>query len=244
MDNSATAVGVTPAPQGLVARFLGIITSPKDTFTRMVPVPKWFGMLALTTVLVAVFSALPMTTDAGRQAGIDQQVEQRRSFGIETSDQDYAQMERMSGMMPYITLAMVLIMSPIMAVIISGILFAVFNAALGGEASFKQVLTIFVHAGAVSALSTVFSGVVNYFRGGMGSVANVGALLPMLPERSFLANLLGTVDVFLVWYVVVLAMGLGVLYKRRTQPIAISLFVLYAIIAIVIAVFKSRAGGA
>ena len=244
MDNSATAVGVTPAPQGLVARFLGIITSPKDTFTRMVPVPKWFGMLALTTVLVAVFSALPMTTDAGRQAGIDQQVEQRRSFGIETSDQDYAQMERMSGMMPYITLAMVLIMSPIMAVIISGILFAVFNAALGGEASFKQVLTIFVHAGAVSALSTVFSGVVNYFRGGMGSVANVGALLPMLPERSFLANLLGTVDVFLVWYVVVLAMGLGVLYKRRTQSIAISLFVLYAIIAIVIAVFKSRAGGA
>lgn len=244
MDNSATAVGVTPAPQGLVARFLGIITSPKDTFTRMVPVPKWFGMLALTTVLVAVFSALPMTTDAGRQAGIDQQVEQRRSFGIETSDQDYAQMERMSGMMPYITLAMVLIMSPIMAVIISGILFAVFNAALGGEASFKQVLTIFVHAGAVSALSTVFSGVVNYFRGGMGSVANVGALLPMLPERSFLANLLGTVDVFLVWYVVVLAMGLGVLYRRRTQPIAISLFVLYAIIAIVIAVFKSRAGGA
>jgi hypothetical protein len=244
MDTSATAAGVTPAPQGLVARFMGIITSPKDTFTRLVPVPKWFGMLALTTVLVAVFSALPMTTDAGRQAGIDQQVEQRRSFGIETSDQDYAQMEKMSGMMPYITLAMVLIMSPIMAVIIAGILFAVFNAALGGEASFKQVLTIFVHAGAVSALSTVFSGVVNYFRGGMGSVANVGALLPMLPERSFLANLLGTVDVFLVWYVVVLAMGLGVLYRRRTQPIAISLFVLYAIIAIVIAVFKSRAGGA
>jgi hypothetical protein len=244
MNNSATAAGVTPAPQGLVARFIGIITSPKDTFTRMVPVPKWFGMLALTTVLVAVFSALPMTTEAGKQAGIDQQVEQRRSFGVETSEQDYAQMERMSGVMPYITLAMILIMAPIMAVIFSGILFAIFNAALGGEASFKQVLTIFVHAGAVSALSTVFSGIVNYFRGGVGSVANVGALLPMLPERSFLANLLGTIDVFLVWYVIVLAMGLGVLYKRRTQPIAISLFVVYAIIAVVIAVFKSRAGGA
>ena len=210
----------------------------------VVAAPKWFGMLVVTTLLVAVFSALPMTTEAGKQAGIDQQVEQRRSFGMETSDREYAQMERMSGVMPYITFGMVVIMSPIIALIIAGILFAIFNAALGGEASFRQVFAVLIHAGAVSALSTVFSGIVNYFRGAMGSVANLGALLPMLPEGSFLANLLGTIDVFLIWYVIVLAIGLGVLYRRRTQPIAISLFVFYAVVAIVIAVVKSRVGGA
>jgi uncharacterized membrane-anchored protein len=48
----------------------------------------------------------------------------------------------------------------------------------------------------------------------------------------------------LLWYIVVLAMGLGVLYRRRTQPIAIALLGVYAVIAIVIAVVKSRAGGA
>ena len=244
MDSTAAAAGAPPAPQGLLARFIGIITSPKDTFTRIVPAPKWFGMLALTTVLIAGFSALPLTTEAGRQAAIDQQVEQMKSFGFEVNDQMYANMERQAGMMPYTTGISVLFIAPIFAVIIAGILFAVFNAALGGEASFKQVFAILVHAGAVSGLSTVFSGIVNYFRGGMGSVANVGALLPMLPEGSFLANLLGTVDVFLVWYVVVLAIGLGVLYRRRTQPIAISLFVIYAVIAVVVAVIKSRAGGA
>ena len=78
--------------------------------------------------------------------------------------------------------------SPIFAVIIAGILFAIFNAALGGEASFKQVFTVLVHAGAVSALSTVFSGIINYFRGGVGSAANLGALLPMLPEDSFVGE--------------------------------------------------------
>ena len=75
-------------------------------------------------------------------------------------------------------------------------------------------------------------------------MANLGALLPMLPEKSFLASLLGAVDVFLVWWIVVLAMGLAVLYRRRTQPIAISLLAVYAVIAIVIAVVKSRVGGA
>jgi hypothetical protein len=244
MNNSATAAGVTPVTTNVFTRFIGIITSPKDTFKSVVAAPKWLGMLALTTVLVAFFSALPMTTDAGKQAAIDQQVESMKSFGVEVSDQMYAQMEKGSARMPYTTAAFVLFLSPIMALIFAGILFAVFNAALGGEASYKQVFSVLVHAGAVSALSTVFSGIVNYFRGGVGSAANLGALLPMLPEQSFAANLLGTVDVFLVWYVIVLAMGLAVLYKRRTQPIAISLLTLYAVIALVIAIIKSRAGGA
>jgi len=244
MTNTAAAAGVTPAPKSLPARFFGVITSPKETFLSVVPYPKWFGMLALTTVIVAFFSALPMTTEAGRQAAIDQQVESMKSFGFEVTDQVYAQMEKGAGRMPYTTGIAVLVMSPIFAVIIAGILFAIFNAALGGEASFKQVFSVLVHAGAVSALSTVFSGTVNYFRGGVGSAANLGALLPMLPEHSFAANLMGTIDVFLVWYVIVLAMGLGVLYKKRTQPIAFSLLAVYAVVAIAIAIFKSRAGGA
>jgi len=244
MSSTTAAASVAPGPKSLVARFIGVITEPKETFRSVVAHPKWLTMLALTTLLVAFFSALPMTTEAGKQAAIDQQVEQRRAFGMETSDQAYAQMEKMSGVMPYITFGMVVVMTPIMAAIIAGILFAIFNAALGGEASFKQVLSVLVHAGAVSALSTVFSGIVNYFRGGVGSAANLGALLPMLPERSFAANLLGTIDVFLVWYVIVLAIGLGVLYRRRTQPIAISLFAVYAVIALAIAIFKSRGGGA
>ena len=244
MTNTGAAAGVTPAPKGLLARFIGVITAPKETFHSIVPVPKWLGMLVLTTVIVAFFAALPMTTEAGRQAAIDQQVASMKSFGFEVSDQMYAQMEKSSRTMPYTTAGSVIVITPIFGVIIAGILFAIFNAALGGEASFKQVFTVLVHAGAVSALSTVFSGIVNYFRGGVGSAANLGALLPMLPEDSFVANLLGTIDVFLVWYVVVLAMGLAVLYKRRTQPIAISLLAFYAVIAFVIAIVKSRAGGA
>jgi hypothetical protein len=134
--------------------------------------------------------------------------------------------------------------SPILALIIAGFLFAVFNAAMGGEASFKQVFAVLVHAGAISALSTVFSGTINYFRGSIGSVANLGALLPMLSESSFAGRLLGMIDVFLIWYIVVLAIGLAVLYRRRTQPIAISLLTVYALIAIVVALIKSRVGGA
>jgi len=38
----------------------------------------------------------------------------------------------------------------------------------------------------------------------------------------------------------VLAIGLAVLYRRRTQPIAITLLSVYGLIAIAIAFFRSR----
>jgi len=244
MTNTATAAGAAAAPKALPARLIGVLVSPKDTFRSVVATPKWFGALAVTTLLVALFTALPMTTDAGRQATLDQQVSQMKSFGFDVTDQMYEQMERGAARLPYTTAAGVIVVSPIIAVIFAGILFAVFNAAMGGEASFKQVFAVQAHSGAVSALSAVFSGAINYLRGGVGSVASLGALLPMLPEDSFLGHLLGAIDVFLVWWLVVLAIGLGVLYRRRTQPIAIALLGVYAVIAVVIALFKSRMGGA
>jgi hypothetical protein len=134
-------------------------------------------------------------------------------------------------------------MAPVMALIISGILFAVFNAAMGGEASFKQVFSIVVHAGAVSALGTVFTGPLNYFRGAVGSATNLRVLLPMVDENSFVGRLLGLADLFIIWWLIVLAIGFAVLYRRRTQPIAITLLGVYAVIALAIAAFMSGVGG-
>jgi hypothetical protein len=193
---------------------------------------------------VAIFTAAPLTTEAGRQAALDQQISQMKSFGLTVTPELEDRLEQGAGRMPYTTAISILVISPIMVVIVAGILFAVFNAALGGEASFKQVVAIEVHAGVISTVSAVFSGAINYFRGATGSVTNLAALLPMFPEQSFVGHLLGMVDVFLIWWVIALAIGLGVLYRRRTQPIAITLFGLYGLIAVVVALIKSRSGGA
>jgi Yip1-like protein len=244
MSETAVAAGSAPAPKSLLARFIGILTSPRSTFQDVATTPRWLGMLAITTILIAFFTALPLTTEEGRQAAIDQQISAMKSFGFTVTPEVESRLEQAATRMPYTTGGSVLVVSPIIVAIVAGIFFAIFNAALGGEASFKQVYAIIVHAGVVSTLSAVFSGAINYLRGSTGSATNLAALLPMVSEQSFAGHLLGAIDVFLVWWLVVLATGLAVLYKRRTQPIAISLFGLYAVIAIVIALVKSRSGGA
>jgi hypothetical protein len=242
MTTTAPEAGSSPAPKSLIARFIGIIVSPKDTFQAVAASPKVLGMLLTVSILTGVFAALPMTTDAGKQATLDQQVQSMKSLGFQVTDQMYEQMEKGAGRLPYTTGIGAFIFIPIVSLVIAGILFAVFNAALGGEASYKQVYSVYIHSGVIGVVSAAVSGLVNFFSGHAGSVANLGALLPMLGEKSFLANLLGAVDIFIIWSIVVLAIGLGVLYKRRTQPIAITLMSLYGVIALVIALLKSRGG--
>jgi hypothetical protein len=240
MTSTAAAAGSTPAPKGLLTRLIGVVTSPKETFQSLVGAPTWLGILALTTVMVALFTAMPLTTDAGQQAAIERNEQSVKAFGVQVTDQMHERMEQGAARMPYTTGLSILVVSPIIVTIFAGILFAIFNAALGGEASFKQVFSVTVHAGVISSLGAVFTGIVNYFRQRMDSVTTLGSLVPMLPEKSFVANFLGAIDVFIIWWLIVLAIGLAVLYRRRTQPIAITLMSIYGVIALAIAFFRSR----
>ncbi len=240
MSNTTVAAGATPAPMNVFARFIGIITAPRATFQSVAAHPRILGMLLLTATISAFGAALPMTTDAGKQATIDKQVQAMESFGMKVTDDVYAALQKRTASLPYTTAASVVIASPIMFAIFAGILFAVFNGAMGGEARYKQIYAVVVHSGVIGALQQFFTGPLNYFRGAVSSPTSIGALLPMLDEKSFLGRLLGMIDIFSIWSVLVLAIGLGVLYRRRTQPIATTLFGIYVIIIVCIAAFMSR----
>src|SRR5918993_4455619 len=99
MTNSAVHSGTSPAPMNVFGRFIGILTAPRATYESVVASPKWLGMFLLTATLLAFGSALPMTTDAGKQAAIDQQVATMESFGAEVGDEQYAALQKGAAIM-------------------------------------------------------------------------------------------------------------------------------------------------
>ncbi len=243
MAETSVLSGATRTPPGLLSRFFGIVTAPRTTYESVVAHPRWLGMLVLTTLIVAAGTTLPMTTAAGREALLDKQVQQMEAFGMTVNGEMYQQMRGRIGLAPYTTAGGIIVVSPVILVILAGILFAVFTAGMGGTASFKQVFAVVVHAGVISALGQVFTGALNYLQGTIASATNLAVLLPMLAEESFPGRLAGLIDLFLIWWVFVLAIGVAVLYRRRTQPIAVSLFGVYAVIAIAAAAVMSAFGG-
>lgn len=232
-------MGTTPARSGLLTRFFGIITSPKATFEEVAAHPRWFGMLALTCLVLAAIVGGFMFTQVGQEAWLDAAVSS--SWG-EVNDQQYAAMERMAGYAGYFAVANMLIFTPILYVVVAAILYAIFNAAMGGNATFKQLYAVIVHTGPIAVLAQLVTMPLNYARGTLSSATNLGVLLPMIDETSFLGRFIGMIDLFIIWQLLVLAIGLAVLYKRRTQPIATTLFVIYGVIAVGWAALRSFGG--
>jgi hypothetical protein len=243
MTTTPIDTGAAPAPMGLVSRFIGIITSPKATFEAVVRHPKWLGMLALTTVIIAVCVALPMTTPEGKDAAFQSQIRTLENFGMQINDEAYAQMQQRSQSNTGAIGAAIgaLVVGPIFTAIIAGVLFGVFTM-LGGQATYKQVFAVYVHAGVIGALAQLFTGPLNYFRGSVSSATNLAVALPMIEEKTFLGHLFGMIDLFWIWGLVVLAIGLGTLYRRKTAPIANTLLGIYAVVILAIAGVMSALG--
>ena len=67
--------------------------------------------------------------------------------------------------------------------------------------------------------------------------------MPAFGESTFTGRLLGAVDLFVVWWLVLIALGLSILYQARTLPIARWLFGAYAGGAAVLALTQALRGG-
>ena len=224
------------APTGadnVFTRLVGVVFSPRATFARIVDRPRWFAAMALVTVLLAGAQFAFLSTSKGQDAMFDQQVRQAERWGGSVSDQQYQAMERMAPIQRYIVPGTILVFGPLMTFLVSGILIGVFNALLGGSARYGQVLGIVAYSGAVNLLQTLFVLPLNYVRGSMASATNLGVFVQFLDESNFIARFLGMMDVFIIWSLVVTAIGLAVLYRRKTAPIFWSLMGVYVAIALV-----------
>lgn len=241
-ETTAAAPELAPSP-GLFARFIGIITSPRATFEAVVRKPNTIAILAVVALLIGASQSAMNLTEKGRQASIDFQVSQMEKMGFTVTDQIYQQLEARQKYAVYTSFLGAFIGFPIGLLLISGILYAVFNAIMGGTAEFKQVTAVVAHSMVISTIGAIFGFIINFTRGSItASHANLGMLLPMLPEHSFAANLAGAIDLFTIWWLITLATGFAVLYKRKTSNIAIGFFSVYAVIIVCISYFFSSKG--
>src|SRR4051812_1879962 len=236
----STSVQAEAAPgKSLLARVVGVFVSPRATYADVAARPRWFGALALGIALVAGSTFAFLSTDVGQQAVLEQQAQVLESFGVKLSEAQQAQMESRLESARYTSAVSQVVFIPVAAAILAGILLGIFNALMGGDARFKQVYALVAHTGLIVALQTIFSLPLDYARETMSSPTNLGVFAPFLEENTFPARLLGSLDLFHMWAILSLAIGLGVLYKRRTAPVAWTMFLVYFVIVVAIAAIRS-----
>jgi hypothetical protein len=241
------SVATAPNGKGVFSRAIGIVVAPGATYKEALRQPRPVGILLLACIVIALATSLPQFTERGRQTALDMNVQNIERFtGQPVTPEMYAQMERQAVYGGYFAMVGVFVMMPVMTLVITGVLWVVFNAILGGTGTFKSVLTVVTHSQVIGALGAVVSAPIQYLQGvqTMAGPFNLGALAPMLDPGSFLAMFLGSIGVFVLWQLSVCAIGLAVLYHRRTGPVTAGLVAVYLVLAgAVTALISSFMGG-
>jgi hypothetical protein len=239
-----TPVIAQAQPKGLLARVVGVILSPRATYAEVASRPTWFGVLVFVFIVSTIGAAALLSTEVGRKAIVDVQITQSESYGRQMTQEQIDMLERMSSYYVYLAPVFQLFYYVAGTLVVSGLGFAAFSALLGGDARFKQVFAIVAHSSVVFALQQLFTQPLDYARQSLTSPTTLAVFLPFLDDGSFMASFFGAIDLFLIWWTINLAIGLGVLYRKRTQPIAVTLLLVYGAIAIVVATVKTALSGA
>jgi hypothetical protein len=240
---TAESAAATPEAKSLPARFAGVLFAPRATYAAVAAHPRWLGIFLTVFLITASAATALMSTDIGRNALLDQQISQSEAYGRRMNQAQIDQLEKISAYYVYGAPVIQLVSLSVGGLLIAGIAFAVFNAALGCDATFKQVFAVVAHSGVVLAVLSLFTAPLAYARESLSSATNLAVFLPFLDESSFAARLLGSIDLIYIWWMLSLAIGLGVLYRKRTGPIATTMLAVYAAIGVIIAAIKTASTG-
>lgn len=234
-------------PLGLFARIAGMLTAPRATFENVVKAPRPVGILFICALVIGIAQTIPQLDEGVRQSQLDMQVRfTERITGQPVTPEARTQMEQRQKVGAYFTVVGTLIFTPIITLIFTALYWVVFNAVLGGTAAFKQVLAVVTHAQVIGALGYLIAAPIQYMQGRItvGGPFNLGALVSSLPDGNMIKLILTSTNIFMIWSIVVTAIGLAALYHRKTLNIAIGLFVVYFLIAAALAsVFGSFMAG-
>lgn len=122
---------------------------------------------------------------------------------------------------------------PIILVIVSGVFMFVGNVLLGGQTSFKKVLSVTSWSWLIFGLAAVIMLPLVLSQETMKISFSLATLMSPESEKTFLYRFLQKAEIFTIWWLAVYSIGLGVIYKMRTQKVATAVGSVYLIYALV-----------
>ncbi len=229
----------------LAARVAGVIRSPRATFAALARGDRtpWVDVLLLSTLVIFLANAALLSTSVGRIALLDQLERTATAFGRPVDDAAYAQMRAVSTQGIAYAAVVALTTGPALALGLAAVFYGLFGT-LRRHARFATVLTVTAHASVVLALRQVVAAPINFAAETLASPTTLVRIAGSMDETSPVARVLGIVDVFVLWWIVVLAIGLAAIAGRRATGLALGLTGAYVVLAVLLALTMLATGGA
>lgn len=223
-------------------RIAGVVWRPRSTMAAVVAAPAFAATWTVVLLLWLIPAVGLLSTGIGQQGLVDEQVRLSDVFGRSVDDQEYAALKASPPWGVYLATGSRYLIAPpvtLLAAFGLSLLARLDGAALGTSAA----IAVAVHASVVLVLQQLVAVPLQYLRESITSPTNLAALVPIVEDGTSAARVFGAVDVFGVWWIWLLAVGVSAATGRPARRYAWRLLAVYLSLAVVVAAVVAAAGG-
>jgi hypothetical protein len=215
---------VEERPLSESARLTGVVIEPKRAFADIAARPRFWVPLALI-LAIAVGFTFAMSRRVGWENVMRTAIEKSprvQNLSVEQREQIIQQQTRFMNIAGY-PIAVVAPLCMILAA--SGIYLLIFRTFMGTDLTFKQMLAIYCYSGIPGIISSLLALLVMYLKPPEDFdvtnplAFNLGAFLPE-GTAPFLVSLGTSIDLFMLWALALMAVGVYMATRRTLSPTA------------------------
>lgn len=222
MDEQISAPEMTapePPQVGMIARFLALFTDPRKAFSSIRRNHEWVVLLIIMSVLgIAMYQVTKPILVKDQIATLEDRLDQIDNLPAERKqeilDQQAAQLA--NPIWQFVT--------PVYFVIVfmvgAGVLLFLGNIILGGETKFLYVLNMFALTWLITIPEVIVKVPLILSKESTKVQTSLALLLPADQANGFLGTVLGKFDIFGLWQLILVIIGLSVLTKASVNKSA------------------------
>jgi hypothetical protein len=209
-----------PESLGAFSRLTGVVFEPTKTFQDIAGRPTFLVPLVLTIVFAIGFLAA-FSHRVGWEKVVRDRIESSSQAQQMTADQKAQQIAegvKFASMFGY---AGVVVGTPVVDLIVAAVLLGIAAGMMSAPIKFKQVFAVVCWAAVPTLISTVLATVVLFLKNpedfnlNNPLVFNPGAFLEPNTPSKFVYSLAGSLDLFVIWVVLLIAVGLKAAGGKR-----------------------------
>jgi hypothetical protein len=217
----ASTFDAEPKPLSEVARLTGVFFEPGKAFADIAERPRWFLPL-LIGIVFSIGYLYAFSSHIGWESYFHRLMDNNPRMQQLPEEQRQRTFDLQVKFAPVIGVASTVVAAPLIVLAWAGIAMGIIKGLLGVPLRFKQAFAVLCYAGLPRALYAILSTIVVFttknpesFDVQNGFFSNPGAFMDPQTSSKFLYVLASSLDVFVIWVILIAALGLKAAGGKR-----------------------------
>ncbi|MGB9720876.1 MAG: YIP1 family protein [bacterium] len=203
---------------------IDIFLNPSSVFRSLKEKPDWFKPLILVLVVLSIISVLTVSTTHDLITA--QQIDAMKERNL-TDEQIEQAMKFTSGPFIYVSTIFGTILGVTVILLLFALLLNLFIPVAGGEGSYKLVFAVVSYSALIKILAHLLRWILIMIKHSLQVTTSLALFVPNFPVKSFAYRLLASFDFFIVWEMILVALGISITNNLKKENAYVLVFVIW-----------------